>query len=147
MSEINLKQVIDRFDQSQYCWVSTVRPDGRSHATPIWHVWHQGRIYLVTKESSVKVANIRVNANVAVTHPDPSHAIIFEGQARTIEGKTELLQPFFKEKYDWDIVTDEEYKSVIEITPSKLMAWGDEGAGKRKRWQRSQIAAAAGASD
>ena len=141
MSEINLKETTARFDQSLYCWLSTVRPDGRSHSTPIWHVWFQRRIYMVAQESSVKVANIRVNPGVVVTHPDPSHAIIFEGTARLVEGMTQDLQPLFKAKFDWDIDTDLSYTGVIEVTPSKLMAWGEEGAGKRKRWNGKQIAA------
>jgi general stress protein 26 len=143
LSEINLADVIRRFDESHYCWVGTVRPDGRSHATPIWHVWFQNKIYMVTTPWSVKVANITGNPHVSVTHPDPTHAIIFEGIARLVNAMVPALQPHFKKKYDWDIASDKEYTAVIEITPQKLMAWGDEGAGKRKRWNGGQIAGVA----
>jgi hypothetical protein len=61
-------------------------------------------------------------------------AIILEGTARLVEGMTDVLRPHFERKYAWDIATDEEYDAVIEITPTKLLAWGEEEADELKRW-------------
>jgi hypothetical protein len=65
--------------------------------------------------------------------------IIIEGQAEIVQGKTNLLQPLFKAKYDWDIAIDEEYSTIIEITPQKILAWGEEGAGFRKHWTGEEV--------
>ncbi len=43
--------------------------------------------------------------------------------------------------YDWDIVTDDDYDVVIAITPTKLLAWGDEGAETRTRWSGAEVTA------
>ena len=143
MTDLDLQTVVQRFAEADCSWLSTVRPDGRPHSAPIWHVWTNGCAFVVTKDSAVKVNNIRHCTRVVLTHPDPHHAIIIDGLAQIVQGKTSLLRPLFKAKYDWDIATDEEYNTVIEITPVKLLAWGEEGAGQRKRWTGEEVLASA----
>jgi len=46
------------------------------------------------------------------------------------------LQPLFQEKYNWDLNTDDEYNTIIEITPTKLIAWGKHGEG---RWPGVEV--------
>ncbi len=46
------------------------------------------------------------------------------------------LQPLFKAKYDWDIERSPEYDTIIEITPTKLMTWGEHGDG---RWTGADL--------
>jgi general stress protein 26 len=141
MAANELASIVRRFAESECSWLSSVRRDGRAHAAPIWHVWHRGRVYVVAMTTSVKVRNIASNPNVVVTHPDPLEAIIVEGTARLVEGMTDVLRPHFKHKYDWDIATDEEYGAVIEITPTKLLAWGEEGSDERRRWTGEDLSA------
>jgi hypothetical protein len=141
MSDNQLRLCVQRLAESECSWLGTVRPDNRAHSAPIWHIWYRGRLYVVTKSSAVKVENIRNNPNVVVTHPDPHAAIILEGTARLVTGIENELRPLFKAKYDWDIVTDEAYRTVVEITPLKLLAWGEEGAAFGRRWSGAEIAA------
>lgn len=129
-----LATIVKRFGEAECSWLSSVRPKGGAHAVPVWHGWLEGRVYVVAMPTSVKVQNIQRNPRVVITHPDPLDVIIIEGEARLVTGKTEVLRPIFKSKYDWDIVADEDYRSVIEITPTKMLAWGEEGAAYRKRW-------------
>jgi general stress protein 26 len=143
MTNLDLQTVIQRFAEADCSWLSTVRPDSRPHSAPVWHIWTGSLAYIVTKPSAVKVNNIRHCADVVLTHPDPHKAIIIEGQARIVLDKTNLLRPLFEAKYDWDIVADEEYNTIIEITPQKLLAWGEEGAGHRKRWTGEEVIASA----
>jgi hypothetical protein len=69
------------------------------------------------------------------------NAIIIEGEARLTEEMREEVRPYFQQKYDWDITADQEYGAIIEITPLKLMAWGQEGAGKRQMWGAEELKA------
>ncbi len=140
MTELDLQTIIQHFATADCSWLSTVRPDGRPHAAPIWHVWTSARAYIVTKPTAVKVTNIRHNPAVVLTHPDPHSAIIIEGQAKIAYGLENQLRPLFKAKYDWDIVADEDYTTIIEIVPQKLLAWGEEGAGHRQRWTGKDLA-------
>ena len=135
-----LQMLISRFAASKYSWLSTVRPDGRCHSTPMWHVWHRGHIYLVTSPTAVKTINIRANPSVVITDPDPKDAIIIEGTAAEVETMDEALRPLFLDKYDWDFATDRDYNTIIEITATKLMAWGGEqGAADTWRWSGDEV--------
>ena len=119
-----------------------MRPDGRPHATPIWHEWHAGRAYIVTRSDAVKTANIRANPHVVITDTDARHPVIIEGRAAFAPQAEAELQPLFLAKYDWDISTDAEYDTIIAITPEKIIAWGEED-GRRwsGRWSEEEIAA------
>ena len=131
-----LRELVSRFAQAECSWFSTVRPDGRAHTVPVWHVWHRGRAYVVSTSSSVKTTNLKQNPNIVIAHQDPVNPIIIEGWGTIANSRRELLQPLFYGKYKWDLHTDLEYDTVIEITPLKMMAWGRFGEG---RWYGDQI--------
>lgn len=131
-----LLALVRRFAQADCCWLSTVRPDDRAHSAPVWHVWLAGRVYVVSQPDAVKIRNLQHNPSVVVTHPDPVNPIIIEGWGTVVPTHQDKLRPLFKDKYDWDIQTDTEYNSVIEITPLKLMTWGKYGDG---RWPGEDV--------
>jgi general stress protein 26 len=131
-----LHALVQRLAESDCCWFSSVRPDGRAHSVPIWHVWHLGRVYIITDPKSVKVANIRHHPAVVVTHPDPLNPIIVEGVAQLAPDRLADISARFQAKYDWDPSQDAQYGAVLEITPSKLMAWGKYGEG---RWSGEDV--------
>ena len=125
-----LRTLVERFADEPCSWLSSVRPDGRAHSAPIWHVWYQGRAYVVTPAQSVKVNNIAENPNVVITHPDPLNALIIEGWATAANHLRQALRPLFLEKYNWDLADENSHDTVLEITPTKLLAWGKYGEGK-----------------
>jgi general stress protein 26 len=127
-----LSKLLQKFAQAEACWFSSVRADGRAHLAPIWHVWHEGRVYVVTPATSVRARNITRNPAVSLSLPDPMTVLIIEGIARSAPEQRAAIQPLFKAKYDWDISSDSAYGMVIEVTPQKVLAWGSDGEG---RWQ------------
>jgi hypothetical protein len=127
-----LAKLFDKFAQAEACWFSSVRADGRAHLAPIWHVWHEGRIYVVTPTTSVRARNIIRNEAVSLSLPDPMNVLIIEGRARPAPEQREAIQPLFLSKYGWDIRGETAYGTVIEVTPRKVIAWGSDGDG---RWQ------------
>lgn len=133
-----LRALVQRFAESDCSWLSTVRPNSRAHSAPMWHVWLGGRVYLVTQPKAVKTTNIAENPSVVISHPDPLNPIIIEGWAIEAPHMWDALQPIFQQKYDWDIVADAEYHTILEITPTRLLAWGNQGEG---RWTGAEIMA------
>src|SRR5690606_12017727 len=130
MSDATLPRLLAKFAQAEACWFSSTRPDGRAHLAPIWHVWHEGRIYVVTQEQSVRAHNIAQQPAVSLSLPDPSNVVIVEGTARTATESAPVLAPLVKAKYDWDYRNDGLYRLIIEVTPRKIMAWGEHGEGR-----------------
>jgi uncharacterized pyridoxamine 5'-phosphate oxidase family protein len=116
-----------RLSRESTIWLSTVRGDGRPHLAPLWYVWMNGKLYVCTGRGTQKFANLVQNQNVALALPDTTNVIIIEGEAHTAErALIEPLAEHFYNKSEWDFRYDDTADwRLIEITPFKIMAWGD----------------------
>jgi F420H(2)-dependent biliverdin reductase len=116
--------IIEKLESQQNLWFSSVRADGRPHLVPVWFVWFEGKLYIGTEPKSVKSKNIQTHPKVAVALEDAVKPVICEGTARPIERPWSegLLAAFFK-KYEWDLLKEEQYNCVIEISPERWLGW------------------------
>jgi len=116
-----------RLGREMAIWIVTVRGDGRPHMVPIWFIWLDNRIYIATGTDTQKFANLRVNQSVSLALPDTQNVLILEGEAHAADRKTtDKLSEYFYNKYEWDFRYDEDADwRLIEITPLKILAWGD----------------------
>ncbi|MEU6380862.1 pyridoxamine 5'-phosphate oxidase family protein [Streptomyces sp. NPDC046909] len=53
--------------ETELFWISTVRPDGRPHVTPLPAVWSQGALHFCTGPEERKALNLAANPNVVLT--------------------------------------------------------------------------------
>ena len=134
MDDPILAQLVEKFAQADACWFSSTRPDGRAHLAPIWHVWHEGRAYVVTQSSAVRARNIVDHPAVSLSLPDTSNVLIIEGTARVTPEQKAALNPLFKAKYNWEFSVDNAYNHIIEVTPTKIIAWETNGT-NGGRWR------------
>ena len=116
-----------RLGRESTIWIATVRYDGRPHLTPVWYVWLDGRIYIAIGTESQKFFNLRGNQAVALSLPDTEHVIIFEGEAHAADRATsDRLADYFYHKFEFDFRYDDSANwKLIEITPHKILTWGD----------------------
>jgi general stress protein 26 len=54
-------------ERAEVFWVSTVRPDGRPHVTPLISVWLDGALYFCTGPSEQKARNLEGNPHCILT--------------------------------------------------------------------------------
>ncbi|ANW20476.1 pyridoxamine 5'-phosphate oxidase family protein [Streptomyces clavuligerus] len=52
--------------EAELFWLSTVRPDGRPHVTPLLAVWQDGGLHFCTGPEERKALNLRENPEVAL---------------------------------------------------------------------------------
>ncbi|MGV9789207.1 pyridoxamine 5'-phosphate oxidase family protein [Streptomyces sp. NPDC003435] len=69
-------------------WVSTVRPDGRLHVTPVLAAWHDGVLYFSTGPEEQKAKNLARDAHCALTTGRNS---LTEGLDLIVEGRAEQV--------------------------------------------------------
>ena len=121
------QQIQERLAASRNIWFATVRANGAPHLIPIWFVAHDGQIYICTAPDSVKVRNLRRNPRVALALEDGSVPVILEGTAVVMDNTAAPAEviAMFKLKYDWDILSSEQYV-VVEVTPTKTLSWQAE---------------------
>jgi hypothetical protein len=119
----DLERATARLYREHIIWLATTRPEGRPHLVPIWHVWHQGKIYISTGGDSVKMRNIRHQPHVALSLPDAMDVVLVEGIARPAPELNDELAPHFIQKFDWDFREDSEYGGLVQVTPAKILTW------------------------
>ena len=59
--------VVDEIGRSRYVSLTTYRKDGTAVATPVWHVLHDGELFIVSDADAWKVKRIRNSGRVVVT--------------------------------------------------------------------------------
>ncbi|MGH2938922.1 MAG: pyridoxamine 5'-phosphate oxidase family protein [Solirubrobacterales bacterium] len=91
-------------------WISTVRPDGRPHVTPLIAVWHDDAIWFATGPDERKALNLESNRSVALTTGQSDLAagaldIVLEGVAEQVTDDAELepIAAAFAAKYGREI--------------------------------------------
>jgi nitroimidazol reductase NimA-like FMN-containing flavoprotein (pyridoxamine 5'-phosphate oxidase superfamily) len=115
-----------RLGREKVIWLASVRADGRAHLVPVWFVWLDDLLYICTTPDTQKYANLVHNQMVALSLPDPQNVLIIEGEAHVASRQTvDRMADYFYHKYEWDFRYDTAGFRLIEITPHKILAWGD----------------------
>ncbi|WP_328307156.1 pyridoxamine 5'-phosphate oxidase family protein [Streptomyces sp. NBC_00442] len=77
-----------RLEAAEIFWVSTVRPDGRLHVTPVIAAWHEGVLYFSTGPGEQKAKNLAHDRHCALTTGGNS---LTEGLDLVVEGVAEKV--------------------------------------------------------
>ncbi|CAM5345798.1 pyridoxamine 5'-phosphate oxidase family protein [Streptomyces narbonensis] len=99
----------DRLAAAEVFWLTTVRPDGRPHVTPLIAVWSEGALHFCTGPDERKARNLAENPSVVLTTGsgvlDEGLDLVVEGAAAPVRDEERLraLAQAYVEKYgpDW----------------------------------------------
>jgi nitroimidazol reductase NimA-like FMN-containing flavoprotein (pyridoxamine 5'-phosphate oxidase superfamily) len=75
-------ETLGEIERAEVFWLSTVRPDGRPHVTPLLAAWHSDVLYFTTGAQERKALNLRTNDRCALT----TGTNLLRGLDVTIEG-------------------------------------------------------------
>src|SRR5215217_656556 len=88
-------EAIEALKRAEAYFVTTVRPDGRPHQTPLIAIWLDDAMYLCTGPEERKAKNIARNRNVLLSTGSPKwdqgFDIVIEGEAHRVTDEP-LLQ-------------------------------------------------------
>jgi nitroimidazol reductase NimA-like FMN-containing flavoprotein (pyridoxamine 5'-phosphate oxidase superfamily) len=127
-------------EQAELFWLSTVRPDGRPHVTPLVAAWGEGGIHIHTGATEQKYLNLQANGHVVLTTGsatwDCGLDVVVEGPAAQVTDKATLerLAPLWKDKWDgrWKLSAreggfyedPEDVGSVVfSVVPTKIYVY------------------------
>jgi F420H(2)-dependent biliverdin reductase len=113
-------------------WLSTLRPDGSPHVTPVWFTWVDGAFWMCTSSGSVKARNLRHDARLSVALEDGNQPIVAEGSA-TLHSRPypSRVVDAFAHKFGWDIAVpgnDGDWAVLIELPVSRWLLGGPPSA-------------------
>lgn len=145
-------EAINQLERAEIFWLSTVRPDGRPHVTPLLAVWLDDALYFCTGAQERKARNLAHNAQCVLTTGcnklwEDGLDLVVEGQAVQV-GETARLQRIadrFEAKYgsDWRFtVHDGKFQGiqgniavVYEVRPVKAFGFGKGATFSQTRWR------------
>jgi len=127
-------------ETAQIFWVTTVRPDGRPHSTPLVAVWLNDALHFCTGETEQKAHNLTANPNVLLTTGDNGWKsgtdVVVEGAVARVTDDETLgrLAQAWREKWDgqWQFeARDGAFHHphggaalVFRVEPTKVLAFG-----------------------
>jgi nitroimidazol reductase NimA-like FMN-containing flavoprotein (pyridoxamine 5'-phosphate oxidase superfamily) len=124
-------------ETAELFWISSVRPDGGPHVTPLVAVWADGAIHFHTGAGEQKAANLRANPHVVLTTGcnrwDGGLDVMVEGDAVRVTDEDVLkrLAEAWAAKWDgrWQLEVrdgcfyqDDFPSQVFSVTPAKIYA-------------------------
>lgn len=139
----------ERIEEAELFWISTVRPNGRPHVTPLISVWLDGAAYFCTGSGEQKAKNLAQNPNcILTTGCNLLHEgldVVIEGEARRVSDDAELtrIADAYESKYgsEWHFdVRDSAFQHpggealVFEVAPMTAFGFG-KGRYSQTRWR------------
>ncbi|WP_369270622.1 pyridoxamine 5'-phosphate oxidase family protein [Streptomyces sp. R11] len=139
--------------EAELFWISTVRPDGRPHVTPLPAVWSQGALHFCTGPEERKARNLAANPHLVLTTGtniwDKGYDLVVEGEAVRITDEARLreLAAAWEAKYGsfWHFdVADGCFRHgaghayVYSVAPSTVFGFGKGEPFSQTRWRFTQ---------
>lgn len=119
---LDWEHVSARMAPARNYWLSTVTPDGRPHAMPVWGVWLDDFIHFGGGRGTRKAKNLARNPRVSIHLEDGWDVVIIEGVAEEVldEALQVRLDDAYEEKYGIRHGTP-----VWRVSPKRVFAWTD----------------------
>lgn len=146
-------KAVERLKSAEVYWLSTVRPEGRPHVTPLIAVWHEGGLHFCTGVEERKAKNLRDNQEVVLTTGDNAlnegYDLVIEGEAVRVtdEARLRAIAAVYVDKYgpDWQfVVGDGGFRStggpvlVFRVSPRTAFGFAKGDPFGQTRWQFTQ---------
>ncbi|MFC8922146.1 pyridoxamine 5'-phosphate oxidase family protein [Cellulosimicrobium sp. NPDC057127] len=137
-------------ESAEISWISTVRPDGRPHVTPLMTVVADGRLHVTTGPQERKARNLAQNPHVVLTTGTNAYVdaldVVVEGSAERVTEEAALLRlaERWRCKYgdDWAFTVrdgsfhhgDGGEASVFAVRPDVVFAYERTAEHAAMRW-------------
>ena len=136
---------------AELSWLSTVRPDGQPHVTPLITAWHDGALWITTGPEEQKARNLAGNPRCTlVTGRNDLHGgldLVVEGRAvrETDDARLRAVAAAFVDKYgeEWRFEVGEGAfhhgageAHVFEVRPATAYGFG-KAPYSHTRWRFS----------
>jgi nitroimidazol reductase NimA-like FMN-containing flavoprotein (pyridoxamine 5'-phosphate oxidase superfamily) len=140
----------ERLEKAEVYWLSTVRPSGRPHVTPVVSVWLEGALYFCTGPGERKAKNLARNAHCVITTGCNALSegldLVVEGDAVKVsdEAKLQRVADRYASKYgrpfhftvrDGTFYGDGGEALVYEVTPTTVFGFGKGESFSQTRWR------------
>ena len=143
-------EVAALLSEAELFWISTVRPDGQPHVTPLPAVWEGGALHFCTGPEERKARNLALNPRVVLTTGtntwNKGYDLVVEGDAERVtdDGRLRELAGAWEDKYgsSWHFEVREGYfhhgpgrALVFAVAPRAVFGFGKGEPFSQTRWR------------
>jgi pyridoxine/pyridoxamine 5'-phosphate oxidase len=123
--------------------LSTVTPEGRPHALPVWYLWTGRYVYFATKTASIKGRNLAAQPWVVAHFSTGDDPLFIDGEVRLVTNKAEQtrVDRDYTAKYV-DAVSGEHYgvwavkgNGLYRIDVRRVVTWRDASMRGWTEWR------------
>jgi nitroimidazol reductase NimA-like FMN-containing flavoprotein (pyridoxamine 5'-phosphate oxidase superfamily) len=140
----------EHLEKAEVYWLTTVRPSGRPHVTPLVAVWLDGALYFCTGPGERKAKNLARNAHCVITTGCNALSegldLVVEGDAVKVsdEAKLQRVVERYDAKYgppfqftvrNGAFYGDGGEALVYEVMPTTAFGFGKGQAFSQTRWR------------
>jgi nitroimidazol reductase NimA-like FMN-containing flavoprotein (pyridoxamine 5'-phosphate oxidase superfamily) len=143
----------EHLEKAEVSWLTTVRPDGRPHVTPLLSVWLDGALYFSTGPDERKAKNLAHNPYCVLTTGrntlDDGIDLVVEGEAEKVSDESELrsVADTYESKYGAHFTAPEGTWSglgdairggdvlVYRVAPAMAFGFGKGKQFSQTRWR------------
>jgi hypothetical protein len=130
----------EKLASSRNYWLSSVWPDGRPHAMPVWGMWHQDALWFSSGRESRKARNLASDRRCVMTTEDARNPVILEGVAELLIDSVALATMLalenakYETSYTIDLL-DPAVSSSFRVRPRWVFGLAqDDFTGSPTRW-------------
>ena len=138
-------EVSELLRTAEIFWLTTVRPCGRPHTTPLLGIWRDETLHFATGDEEQKARNLETSPYCTMTTGsnllNEGLDIVLEGEARQTTERADLerLADAFGAKYgaQWrfDVQDDDVRPLMFRIEPTKILAFGKGEPFSQTAWR------------
>lgn len=141
------EQARTQLEEAKIYWLSTVRPDGRPHVTPLFGVWLESAWYFCTGAGERKAKNLVHSPYCTITtgcNVIEGLDVIMEGEALQVndEAKLQRMANAYLAKYGWQFTVQKGAlygeggrAEAYEVTPVTAFGFGKGELFSQTRWR------------
>jgi len=131
-------KALDKLEHDLIAWFTTIAANGQPHSVPVWFLWHDGTLLVMSEPHTAKVKHVRAGSPVLM-HLEGGE---FGNDVVVLNGTAEIsdrpavdwlpeLREVYSEKYaeaiaDYGVPVEalfEKFSTMMVFRPAKLMAW------------------------
>ena len=136
MGRLSQREIIGLLHEPHISIVTTLRPDGTPHMTPVWHLVDEDQVVVAVEQTSVKARNVRNDPRVALcvaTCETPQRWVMMNGTAAlSQDGVADMVRslslhykgPEEGESYAKEVLRKLDFV-LMRITPTSMI--GSDG--------------------
>lgn len=129
------KRAMERLRSDVVGWLTTVTPGDQPQSSPVWFLWEDGEILIMSLATKPRVANIRANPRVSFnlnSTPEGGEVVTIEGEARVVdEPLPAATLAAYWAKYDAHLAEEgwsreqfrADYPVIVRIHPTHARVW------------------------